>query len=420
MSPAKSPGGTQTCVSSATVDTPEEFDYAFTNLCDGGTIYIPANTEIFWDGPTEGEGCIDVHLCLNDKSFTIEGADSTSVLRVHGGDPLFSANDAGSYSHAAVLRNLKIVHNASGSGMFSILNYESIEITNVIIDMHGQSINVKGKSILIDGLDLEANDTGLTIGAISGNGDFDHVIQNSKLRVKNHNDGPIHASFSTTHEGTMTFENNVISGYDPGVVGLPNSAGAWLRFTGTLDAATINIVDNDLKKRTIELSGNGGDLSFNLDCNNTTLYACPDSLIVELPGNDFGFTVPSPSWKFNYGTCISNFTLGSITNQSACIIGSNAVMKFNVGHTAGVEPAMHVWVRWADDDCTTGPTNVLATYNASTGQWNAMFPVPEVEDLSFYWQGKAQLCTTTNYGTCQIRTTRECDGVTDPEDWFSE
>jgi hypothetical protein len=95
-------------------------------------------------------------------------------------------------------------------------------------------------------------------------------------------------------------------------------------------------------------------------------------------------------------------------------------MEFTVTNTSGVAPS-GVWVRWADDNCSTGATDVAAWYNSSTGKWNCSFEFGEIEDLSFWWQGKAQYCSAvTVTGTCQIRTTRDCDGLSGPPTWFSE
>lgn len=208
------------------------------------------------------------------------------------------------------------------------------------------------------------------------------------------------------------------------IVGYGGGAGQqWYRIGGDLDGGvTISMSGNDLRNRIVEVNANGtGSVSFDLDCNNSTLDVCPDDLIVEDDLNDVDVS-ETGTWRLDYGTCFSDGSLGSITNQNAEFCEGFAYVEFSVGHTAGMEPAMDVWVRWADDDCSTGAVDVPAWYNSSTGKWNTTFDVSAITDYAFKWKGMATYCSNSASGTCQQKgMTRPCDSETgEPPVWFTE
>lgn len=417
----------ETCTpTTLTVSNTTQFAAAWATLCDGDVIHIPANTTITWTGapPSTCRGANN-WFCATNVSFTIEGEDTTSVIEVNSLGSTHHFLDAGDDgtdgTHAITIQNVKFIRDNNGSGFIKIAGYNSVVVTNVVMDLLDQDFAVNCKNLLIDGLDLESNGVGLDLGANSNLGQFSHTVENSKLRARSSAAGPVIIDLGNTQDGTITFQDNVLSAHG-------GDGDHWLETTGYIQSShTVNVdlIDNDFKKRTVLIYGiattSGSHLILDLDCNNSSLHACPDSLVVLDSSNHFDLSYEqTPTWKLDYGACISNFSLGSVTNQEACIFGDSAWVKFEVGHTSGAEPAMHVYARWADDNCTTSPQNVKAVWNAGTSKWNAHFYIGDVMDGSFYWKGTGQLCTSNVAGTCQIRTTRPCDGVEDPTDFTSQ
>jgi hypothetical protein len=386
-------------------------------LCDGDVIHVPANTTITLEGaPTNPCNTNDNHFCVTNKSFTLEGEDTTSVIVINSpgtGARFLEALD-NQHTHSAIVRNLKFVRDDNGSGFMSISGFSAVTVTNVVMDLHSQTFTVGGTDVELDRLDLESHGTlGLVINHAYGN--VDYSIHDSKIRMLTGAAGPVLLTLSDAQDGTVAFENNVFSAN--------GGAGEhWLFISGYInhaDATNVHLTGNDFKNRIIEGDGSGfddGTLAVHLSCNNTTLDVCPAALV---DISDFDLSVPSPTARYDYGSCPG--PIGTIGAQTACVYNAACYVEFSVTNASGVAPS-GVWARWADDNCSTGATDVAAWFNSSTGKWNASFDISSVEDNALYWQGKATYCgAVTVTGTCQIRTTRECAEYPDSEpEWYQE
>jgi hypothetical protein len=202
----------------------------------------------------------------------------------------------------------------------------------------------------------------------------------------------------------VTWNNNII------VTTAPMN---WYKIQGMLNTsgATISMTNNDFGDGTIQCNNNGSaTVVFDLNCNNSNLDSCPG--VVTGTNNTVTISyADTPTWTLGYGSCAA---LGAITDQEACVFDGIAYVKFSVHHPLGYEPSMTVSARWGDDDCSTGYSDEVATYDSVTNEWFASFDVSGISDGSFYWKGMSALCSTTGSGTCQIRTTRDCNGSHDP------
>ncbi len=385
------------------------------NFADGTTFQVPSATTLQWFR--------NVQFQATNKTFTLAGADTTSVLKksYSGGGPIAFFSASGQADDSLAITNLKFVAGGASYTFFGG-TFPRIDVTNVVVDLQAQSFTLTANRLTVDGLALRAN---------FGSGfhhrsrfalPFEHVIRNSAFFRKATGSGPCKATISFPGAGTVTWEDNEFDAnsssdgtefYDVHVSNPPTD----IDFTFT---------QNNFRKQNILFNNlcDNGTVNVFLNDNNSEAAFCGDGVeIIECdacePPTDFFLNVFLSGWSFE-GEPFDYDDFGPISGQNACYDANDIVyVEFALATTEPFEAYQQVEVEWGDDDCTSGGGTVGAVWNASTSKWNASFDVSTIGDADIYWRGKATLCSKTVTGDCIRRRFTLCGAGGVPV-WFTQ
>jgi hypothetical protein len=413
------------------ISTVAQFDSAWNNgnFADGTVFFIESGNVLeFASDKTYDEDA------ANDKSFSIVGEDTTAILRkTDFTQKLFDVTDVAapdSGSHRIVFDNVKLQGIGSGSTFANFDEYGSIIVTDAVIDLDTHVFQATCDSFVMDNSHLRAhNGSGLNLKSRQNHA-FDYDIQNSTF-VRKHTvgpaQGPCNFDFSLAPSGSLLFDNNEFKATSAS----DSLAFLSVRVISADEALEFAFVDNDFGKQAISFGNTCNAATVNIDLagNNSDLVFCGDGvgageLIYCLACDEnFILNVTATTWSFEDNP-LDYDDFGPISNQNACYVETEPDSVFVEFSLAGTDvfgdSRIDASVLFADDNCTTGVTEVAAWWNPETSKWNSAFDVSGFTDGDCYWRGKGVLCDKTVTGTCIRKRFEECGGGggVKPE-WFN-
>lgn len=356
----------------------------------------------------------------NNKSFTIEGVDTTAILRKsHSGpSPFFTLTDTGGANQTITIRNIKL-ERTNGSGTFMHFNgYANINIDNVVMNFGDNYVQLACNVLLTERLDLEsASSFGFYHRSNSGQA-FSHTIRDSYFRHVSGGGSVARSTMTLAAQGgSLLLENNVFRGtqsddaYHFSVTGNPADGP---------DAIDVDLVDNDFQLGTFHIgSCNNVVIAITMANNNSDAEFCAEDLVqCECTEETCLYATTVSTWSF-MGDPQDYDDFGPISEQNACYDAGMVYVEFALASTAAFEDYQDVEVEWGDDNCATGGGTVAATWNSTTSKWNASFDVSGIGDADVYWRGKGTLCSKTVVGDCIRRRFTACGAGGIPV-WFTQ